>query len=226
MYCKCYWDGNKERVVCKIPITLPTSKARIKRILKEGKDKEYMVPVAPRKESLGEQDYIEWQISYKENERLIEFGLLLKEFYSRGMLSKDEICGIVNATKNEKTFEEIFKIERDINVYEFLNKRYKIIFEKTPILRLELDDGCFIDIALKHKQKAVGYQAMIYLYIPIVSNSLGKQLKGRSAYEKEIIPWYPNNKHVIGLLEAFLIASRTHREDLMNILTNELKIKC
>lgn len=72
------WDGAK--VVCELPITLPTSKVRIKRIIRRDNVEE--VVLFPKGEILTTNDYIEWQISYVYNGQLFEFGPILKEFYS------------------------------------------------------------------------------------------------------------------------------------------------
>lgn len=53
------WDGAK--VVCELPITLPTSKVRIKRIIRRDNVEE--VVLFPKGEILTTNDYIEWQIS-------------------------------------------------------------------------------------------------------------------------------------------------------------------
>lgn len=99
---------------------------------------------------------------------------------------------------------------------------FMLIHEKTPILRLLMSDGSFIDVVLRHKQRAVGHQATVYIYIPINNRNLKpikseKPLLGRQAYEKERIWWHPEKERVKGLLKTFLIASLNHRRDIKNI---------
>lgn len=225
-YCRCIWNGVE--VVCELPITLPTSKVRIKRIIRRN-DIEEVTPISPRKTILRENDYIEWQISYIYNNELVEFGLMLREFYNNGYLTNTEICNILKNVENTLTFEESFSIQRDMKSSKRANE-FVLIHEKIPILRLPLSDGCFIDIVLRHKQRAVGYQAMIYIYIPINNRNLksintNNSLLGRQAYEKERVVWFPKKEHVEGLLKSFLVASSNHREDIKNILKS-LSIKC
>ena len=50
------------RVICLLPITKPTSKVRVKR---KGRE-----PIATRRMILKGEDYIEWQVSYKEDTEL------------------------------------------------------------------------------------------------------------------------------------------------------------
>lgn len=225
-YCECEWDGDK--VKCELPITQPTSKVRIKRIIRKN-NMEEIVPIPSRKTILGKDDYIEWQISYLYDGNLIEFGIMLKEFFSNGYLTSNEICSVLRSVECVKTFEESFNIQRDVGSVAKLGE-FLLIHEKTPILRLIMSDGCFIDIVLRHKQKAVGYQAMVYIYIPMSSKDLipinsNKSLLGRQAREKERVLWFPKKEHVVGLLKAFLIASSNHRRDIKDIL-NKLSVNC
>ena len=62
------WE--EEKIVCFLPITLPTSKVRVKR-----NDE----PIAVRQNELKDDDLLEWQISYyKEGKILIEAGKMLE----------------------------------------------------------------------------------------------------------------------------------------------------
>jgi len=198
------WNESKRVIECKLPIAKPTSKARVKR--------EGVYPIATRKEILTDQDYIEWQISYiKDDDELIEFGEILSVAYNRGVVTKGDILSLVERFKDIKTFEETYEIFRSITEEKF--KDFKVIYEKIPILRYELKDGCYIDIALRHKQRAVGYQAMIYIYIPL--RNVQPKPVGRSAQPKEEVTWLPKRELILGLLKSFLIASRKHRDDMI-----------
>lgn len=221
MFCDCLNKGSS--IVCKLPITLPTSKVRVKRVFKT-EEKEEISPIAAKQTKIEQNDYIEWQISYLDGENLVEFGYLLKAFLDSGKISEKEICTILEQTIEIPTFEDSFRIER-VKADSFPGD-FKILYEKTPILRLELEDKTFIDIALKHKQRAVGYQAMVYIYIPVDSECIHAEepLLGRIAKTKEIVEWEPKKEHVLALLKAFLIASETHRQDLKRIISDKLGI--
>lgn len=219
-------------LTCTLPITLPTSKVRVKRV-KRTKYTEEVRPVSPRKEKLESDDYLEWQISYVSDSGLVEFGLMLKEFYDHGILTRDLICDVVERLGREdvKTFEEHFKIEKDLECCGG-HEEFKLIYERTPILRLLLNDGSFIDVVLRHKQRAVGYQAMVFIYIPISSQNLkpvkssADSLVGMIAPKNEAVEWRPEKEHVIALLKAFIIASPKHREDIKKIISRRLSIDC
>lgn len=74
------WENGK--VVCLLPITLPTSKVRVKR------DDE---PVSVRQNNLKEDDLLEWQISYYKDEKiLIEVGKMLELSYQHRIIARDD----------------------------------------------------------------------------------------------------------------------------------------
>ncbi len=197
------WNEPKKVIECKLPITKPTSHVRVKR--------KGIKPIATRKETLTDRDYIEWQISYIEGDKLIELGEILSIAYNKYVVTKKDIESLVERFKDTKTFEESYEISRSITEEKF--EDFKVIYEKTPILRYELKDGCYIDIALRHKQKAVGYQAMVCIYIPL--KNVNPQPIGRRAQSNEVVTWNPEREHILGLLKAFLIASRKHRGDII-----------
>jgi len=197
----CSWKGG--RIECKLPITEHTSKVRVKR--------NGVKPVATRREVLTNEDYIEWQISYIESNELIEFGKILSLALNKGLVTKSDIDSLVEQFKDVKTFEDSYDIYHSDTGEKF--KDFKLIYEKTPILRYECKDGCYIDIAFRHKQKAVGYQAIVNIYIPL--KNVRSSPIGRTALPKEVVTWSPDREHILGLLKAFLIASRRHREDVI-----------
>ena len=211
---RCEWNDSEKKIECLLPITKTTSKARIKR--------RGIEPIAPRKTAITTEDFIEWQISYKDKEgKLIELGRILLLAYSKGIISRNEICSAIEEFKDAPTFSETFHISRESFLQDSHFYGFKIFYEKTPILHLDLQDGCYIEIALKHKQKAVGYQPMIYIYIP--AKNVTPNIVGRFAKEGEIVSWFPDKEHILGLLRAFLIASKDHREDIGGICLEIIK---
>lgn len=90
--------------------------------------------------------------------------------------------------------------------------------------------GYFVEIILRHKQRAVGLQAMVYLciYIGILKDKNGNSLIGRLAFPKEFgqLEITLENKAVVtDVVRAFAIASWQHRNDILNIL-EQVKRKC
>jgi hypothetical protein len=205
----CKWNDENESIECRLPITSPTSKVRVK---SEGR-----IPKATRQTKINAEDFIEWQISYKDkNGEPIELGEILRLACNNGLISKNDILSILELYKNYGTFDnnkDKFDIKRENSQEDFYG--FKIYFEKAPILHLDFDDGCYIEMAIKHKQMAVGYQVMVYIYIPM--RIVKPYLIGSTADRKQFVTWTPNKDHILGLLKAFLLASIDHRNDITNM---------
>jgi R. len=201
------------KIVCLLPITLPTSKIRVKR------DDE---PIAVRQNNLKEDDLLEWQISYyKEGKILIEVGKILELAFQHRIITKEELEKLKDyVDKIPKVFDEDFEITKEKTDKKFLGE-FKVIFRHVPIIRKDLDNGCFIEVELKHKQRAVGYQPMLYIFIPvknvIADDSFGS-LIGRPAESKEIAKWFPTKNDILGTIKTFAVLSQKHRADIVEII--------
>jgi len=202
------WENGK--IVCLLPITLPTSKVRVKR------DDE---PVAVRQNNLKEDDILEWQISYyKDAKILIEAGKMLELVFQHGIITKDELKELedyINRVSN--LFDEDFEITKEETKNRFIGE-FKIIYRHVPIIHKDLDNGCFIEAELKHKQRAVGYQPMLYIFIPAKNVVATHPLIGRSAVSKEIVKWSPTKNDIIGTIKSFAVLSHNHRDDIIGII--------
>ncbi len=221
------WENGK--IVCQLFITLPTSKVRVKR-----DDK----PIAARQNNLREDDLLEWQISYyKTNEGrlildergekvLIEVGKMLELAYQHRKVTKEDLERLGDyIDKVSNLFDEDFDITKEETDKQFLGE-FKILFRHVPIIRKELDNGCFIEAELKYKQRAVGYQPMLYIFIP-VKNVVPKapldSLAGRPAESKEIVKWFPSKNDILGTVKTFAILSQKHRDDIVEIIKRIIK---
>jgi hypothetical protein len=201
----------QQQIECELPLTKPTSKVRVKR--------KGIEPIPARQTRMTDEDYVEWQISYQnENKSPVELGIIIKLAYENGIVSKEELCDIVKNYGNPKIrpFDEEFRITREPQLQTYME--FHVIFEKTPILHHDLRDGCYIEVALRHKQRAVGYQSMVYIYIPVKNLLASKPLIGRYANANEVVLWRPGKEHILGLLKAFLIASEKHRKDIKELI--------
>ncbi|MEM3697720.1 MAG: hypothetical protein QXQ94_09520 [Candidatus Bathyarchaeia archaeon] len=116
---------------------------------------------------------MEWQISYKKNGALIEAGKMLKLGYDHKLFTKEELEKLREYAKGTPLFDQEFEIKKEETDKKFLEE-FEIIMRHVPIIRKKLENGCFVEAELKHKQKAVGYQPMLYIFIParnVMSNS-------------------------------------------------------
>lgn len=240
---KIYVEDRK--LIVKLPLTNPTGKIRVKR---RGKLSNYGIPIATRKEAFRENDYIEWQISYATknppNESKVEgiilnrqLGFELTKLLCEGIkwdiLTKEDIQEMVNFVNEVgpyDTLEENEIILRENSKVE-IKGGFKKFVEKAPLfIRNNREKGYFVEIILKHKQKAVGLQAMVYLclYIKHLKDEENKPLIGRTSKPKEfgVLEISSQNKEVIvDVVKAFAIASWQHRNDIKSIL-DQVICKC
>jgi len=238
-------EVGKGELIVKLPLTNPTGKIRVKR---RGRTSNYGIPIATRKESFKENDYVEWRISYAtdnppinskvEDVRLngrIGFELtklLCKGIKLRLLLNSDiqEIKSFVDNVQCSDTLEENERILREDSKLE-VKGGFKKFIEKSPLfIKINEEKGYFVEIILEHKQKAVGLQAMVHLciYITQLKDGDGKLLIGRTARPREfgILEITSENKEIIiDVVKAFAIASWQHRNDIQSIL-QQVVSKC
>ena len=233
-------------LIIRLPLTNPTGKIRVKR---RSKTSNYGIPIATRKISFTNEDYVEWQISYATqnppktskvediiiNNKQIGFELtkLLYEGSILGILSTEdfnEMEGFINDVQDKDTLEENERIIRENKLQE-IKGGFKKFEEKTPVfIKKNEKKGYFVEIILQHKQRAVGLQAMVYLciYIEKLVDKDEKSLIGRSANTKEFgeIEITIENKELIkDVVKAFAIASQVHKRDILSIL-RQVEEKC
>ncbi len=234
------------RMIVRLPLTNPTGKSRVKR---RSKTSNYGIPIATRKTNFTYEDYVEWQISYAtrnppetskvediiiNNDQIgFELTKLLCEGLILGFLSNDdfnEMEEFISDVQNEDTLEENEDIIRENKLQE-IKGRFKKFEEKIPVFIKKNDEnGYFVEIISRHKQRAVGLQAMVYLCICIekLRDKYGKSFIGRSANTKELgeIEIIIANKGLIkDVVKAFAISSQTHKRDILSIL-KQVKEKC
>jgi len=200
------WDG--ERITCLLPLTSPTGRVRVKR---SGH------PIATRQTELRADDVIEWQIAYRDDKgHLVELGQILWLAKKHGVLGLKEVVALEDFVSAQSRFcDEQFVIVTEPSEQEFCG--FKLHWRKHPLLRREIGDGTAIEIELRHRQRAVGFQAMVFLLIP-VSQCDPADIVGRRAKPKEKVAWTPSQDALVTLVKAFAIASRSHRDDMLKLL--------
>ena len=233
------------KLIVKLPLTNPTGKIRVKR---REETSNYGIPIATRRELFKENDYVEWQISYATNDPPIdsrvenirlngqigfELTKLLCEGVKIGILSdKDlkEMKVFIDDISQNDTLEENEKILRE-NFQSQVKGGFQKFIEKVPLfIKNNKEKGYFVEIVLKHKQRAVGLQAMVYLciYIEKLKDEHGDSLIGRIARPKELgilEITYENKEIIVDVVKAFAIASWQHRNDIASIF-NQVVQKC
>jgi len=217
-------------------------------VKRRGEISNYGIPIATRREPFKENDYVEWQISYAtdnppidskvEDVRLngqigFELTKLLCDGIKLGLLLNSDIQemkSFIDNIQRSDTLEENERILREDSKLE-VKGGFKKFIEKSPLfIKNNEEKGYFVEIILKHKQRAVGLQAMVYLciYINQLKDGDGELLIGRTARPREfgILEIASENKEIIiDVVKAFAIASWQHRNDINSIL-NQVVSKC
>jgi len=165
---------------------------------------------------------------HKNNQEYVMFELadLFKIALKQGVENKNEVEELLrfNENKGMIDIEKQYKIRRTA-----LNKKISedfICFEENyPVFVKNLNEKSFVEIQLKHKQKAVGYQSMIYfcVWLNYIKDHSGNSVIGRSAKSKELIDIKITKEEIIGIAKAFMIASQDHNIDIKVILKEILK---
>ncbi len=228
-------DVKDGKLIIELPLTTPTGKVRVKNRKRYGSSK------ATKKEKFEEDDYIEWQISYAtenppedskveditiNDNQIGELTKLLYEGLRIGILTKDDISELksfIAEIEDTDTLEKNEKIFREDTSQE-IKGGFKKYIEKVPIfIKENEEEGYFIEIILRHKQRATGVQAMVYLciYIEKLKNINGEGLIGKTATKKELAQLEITSKNktiILDTVRAFAIASPQHKNDILNIL--------
>lgn len=205
-YCDVEYLNSK--LICYLPITTPTGKVRILR----GDQ-----PVATRRTELCEGDVIEWQISYfGEQRRVVELAKLLELAYHNALIADQELQQILSEITNEQEFfaEKYFISMDTLSLPENFHG-FRVLRKIVPILQKDVDD-VQVWVELRHKQRAVGFQPMLYLRIPV--DAASPRLIGRTAQPREIMTWEPSIPILIETLRAFSILSTKHHNDMIDVL--------
>ena len=212
-YCDVGYVNGK--LICYLPITTPTGKVRVLR-----SDQ----PVATRSTELREGDVIEWQISYfaDEHRRMVELAKLLELAYHNGLIVEQELGQILSEiVDNKEFFAEKYFISVDTPSLPEVFHGFRVLRKIVPILQKDVDD-VQVWVELRHKQRAVGFQPMLYLRIPV--DAVSPSLTGRIAQRRQVVAWQPSIPILFETLRAFSILSTKHHNDMIDVLRRVLGI--
>lgn len=165
---------------------------------------------------------------HKDNKAYVRYELsdLFKLALEKSLINKKEIEDLMDFNKDNKfDIEGQYKITR-----RFANKKlygkFEYYEEKSPLFINRINEKKFIEIILQHKQRAVGYQSMVYFccFADNVLDNTGKSIIGRTANTKEIIFLPVIKEDLIAIAESFIVASKDHSWDMKTILNDLLKL--
>jgi len=228
----------------RLPLTDITGKVRVKEKSSDG----FGRPVAPSKTILGAQHYLEWQIGYDlpgtnsptvvpeikftrngETKYGHELAKIIFESVRLGIVSTNDLIHEIDSLKKIQPNE--FEENQAVQVEVLTNATaagFQSAVQRLPQFTKTTPHGG-VQIQLKQKQRAVGYQAMVYVCLPMneVLAADGSPRPAGKAHSKEIV-FYDFNRANIGLLldiiHAFGLASAQHNEDIQKILGKILEV--
>ena len=233
-------EPGEQVVTARLPLTDVSGAARVKRMESPGVG----IPVAPTKTKLDDTCYLEWQISYDtpnpQHESAVpgirfqrdartkygcELSKLLAESRRLGLLSDAQLRAVraeLDALKTATLEENETMAVAPSTDGKPLPDGFTRFVEKVPVFQKTTDDGR-IEIRLKQKQRAVGYQAMVYACVPLArwSRADGAPRGPGAARTKETVAvrfTAENAGYLLDLVRAFGMASREHNADLAKIL--------
>jgi hypothetical protein len=231
-------EAHGEAVRVRLPLTDVTGKVRVKEKSTGG----FGLPVAPSKTSLGEKNYLEWQIGYDspntnspsavpqikfirngEVKYGHELSKIISEAVRLGILSTNELLSEVEALKKipPSGFEENQTVQVEVST-NAATDGFQSAVQRLPQFTKTTPHG-WVQIQLKQKQRAVGYQAMVYVCLPMneVLTMDGSPRKASPAKSKETVYYdfdRENAALLLDIIQAFGIASQQHNEDMRQIL--------
>jgi hypothetical protein len=230
-------------VLVRLPLTDVTGKVRVKEKTPDG----FGIPVAPSKTVLGKKHYLEWQIGYDSPNTNSPSSVPQIHFTRKGEtkygheLSKillDALrLGIISTNNLQRELAMLPKLaekafeERETVEMEAAQKPDETGFarsvQRVPQF-IKMTDHGSVQIQLKQKQRAVGYQAMVYVCLPMdqVFNTSGAPRKAAAAKSKETVFYRfdrENSGFLLDIVRAFAMASKQHNEDIGHILRKILE---
>jgi hypothetical protein len=236
-----FTNGDSIRV--RLPLTDVTGKVRVKEMTPDG----FGIPVAPSKTVLGENYYLEWQIGYDipntnspsvvpeikfqrngETKYGHELSKIIFDAVRLGILSTNDLIREVEALKaiRPSEFEESQPVQVETSTNTAPNG-FQSAVERLPQFTKTTPHGT-VQIQLKQKQRAVGYQAMVYVCLPMnqVLDANGNLRKPGLAKSKETVYYDFNGDNaafILDIIHAFGMASQQHNEDIRQILETILR---
>jgi hypothetical protein len=221
----------------RLPLTDVTGKVRVKEKSSDG----FGIPVAPSKTVLGKKHYLEWQIGYdipNTNSPTVvpeikfirngeakyghELAKFIFESVRLGILSTNDLIQEIN--KLEKIPANEFEESQSVQIESSTNSAngFGSAVERLPQFTKTTPHG-WVQIQLKQKQRAVGYQAMVYVCLPLdeVLAMDGRPRPSAKAKSKETVFYdfsSANAALLLDIVDAFGLASQQHNEDIRKIL--------
>ncbi len=166
----------------RLPLTDVTGKVRVKEKTSDG----FGLPVAPMKTLLDKNYYLEWQIGYDipntnspsvvpeikfsrngETKYGHELSKIIFEAVRLGIISTNDLIHEIDSLKKipASEFEENQAVQVEVSTNNAADG-FQSAIQRLPQFTKSTPHG-WVQIQLKQKQRAVGYQAMVYVCLPL-----------------------------------------------------------
>jgi hypothetical protein len=222
----------------RLPLTDVTGKVRMKEKSADG----FGVPIAPSRTKLGGRHYLEWQIGYDspntnsptlvpqiqfqrngETKYGHELSKIIYEAVCIGLLSTNDLIHEIESLKKIQPTE--YEESQPVQIETETNHSaggFQRAVQRVPQFTKTTPHG-WVQIQLKQKQRAVGFQAMVYVCVPMdeVLTMDGTPRQPGSAKAKETVYYdfdRDNAAFLLDIVHAFGLASAQHNEDVRQIL--------
>lgn len=223
-----------KEIIVKLPLTLPRSKVRIIR-----PDGTYIQ--APTSDAWDQSCWVEWMISYKKGNELVELGEILEIKAETGQ--QPFLYSLIKGLERVKDFfteTEYFKQPscEPERAGEFAG--YAVIRRQKDIFGYErlLDTGMKVVSYVKPGEYTVALQPNLYVYLPvnaelvsepdvsrflIVERPLRELQFPRAAESKEKYTWYPVDGEIREITLGLAHTDKVRRDGLIEILKSLIK---
>jgi hypothetical protein len=191
---------------------------------------------------LDDKFYLEWQIGYDipntnspsvvpeikfirngETKYGHELSQIIFESVRIGILSTNDLIREIDSLKKipPNAFEESQTVQVEVSTNNAADG-FQSAIQRLPQFTKSTPHG-WVQIQLKQKQRAVGYQAMVYVCLPLAEALTvdGSPRQPSKAKSKETIYYDFNRENadlLLDIIQAFGLASAQHNEDIQKIL--------
>jgi hypothetical protein len=163
---------------------------------------------------------------HKDNKTYVMYELadLFEMAMKNNVISKEEIKELLNFNKEKIDIEAQYSVKRK-SLNKAISENFEYFEENAPLFIKRMNDKFFTEIQIKHKQRAVGYQGMVYfcIWIKSLKDKEGKSLIGRKAKPNEKVIVELSKEDLFDIAKTFMITSHDHEWDMKTILKGIIK---
>ena len=150
---------------------------------------------------------------------MYELADLFERAIKEKVIYKKEIEELLNFNKEKIDIESQYSVKRK-SLNKKISEDFEYYEEYAPLFIKRMNDKSFTEIQIKHKQKAVGYQGMVYfcIWIKSLKDKENEFLIGRKAKSNEKIIINLSKEDLFDIAKTFMITSKDHEWDMKTIL--------